>query len=143
MRGRYRNVASRAAQSASYIRPEIMAVPAKTMATFMAAKHLAEFRLALEQLLRYKPHTLGKNEEKLLAMQSEMAEASNQIFRQLTDADFKWGSVRNEHGELVELSHAQFSALLRSPDRNVRRKAFQQYYSQFAAHQNTLAATLA
>jgi oligoendopeptidase F len=143
MTGRYRNVASRAAQAASYIRPEIMAIPAKSMARFLEAAVLSEFRVLLEQLLRYKPHTLGNNEEKLLAMQSEMAEASNQIFRQLTDADLKWGSVRNEDGELVELSHATFSALLQSPDRNVRRKAFQQYYSQFAAHENTLAATLA
>src|SRR5262245_22583730 len=47
MIGRYRNAASRAAQAASYIRPEIMAIPAKTMAAFMDAKPLAEFRLAL------------------------------------------------------------------------------------------------
>lgn len=143
MIGRYRNVASRAGQAASYIRPEIMAIPAKIMATFMAAKPLTEFRLALEQLLRYKPHTLGKNEEKLLAMQSEMSEASNQIFRQLTDADLKWGAIKNERGELVELSNSSFSSFLQSPERGVRKKAFHQYYTQFAAHENTLAATLA
>jgi oligoendopeptidase F len=143
MIGRYRNVASRAGQAASYIRPEIMAIPAKTMATFMAAKPLTEFRLALEQLLRYKPHTLGKIEEKLLAMQSEMSEASNQIFRQLTDADLKWGAIKNERGELVELSNSSFSSFLQSPERGVRKKAFHQYYTQFSAHENTLAATLA
>lgn len=143
MIGRYRNVASRAGQAASYIRPEIMAIPAKTMAAFMAARPLADFRLALEQLLRYKPHTLGKNEEKLLAMQSEMSEASNQIFRQLTDADLKWGAIKNERGELVELSNSSFSSFLQSPERGVRKKAFHQYYTQFAAHENTLAATLA
>jgi oligoendopeptidase F len=143
MIGRYRNVASRAAQASSYIRPEIMAVPATTMAGFLKAPVLAEFRVALDQLLRYKPHTLGKNEEKLLAMQSEMAEASNQIFRQLTDADLKWGSIKNERGELVELGNSSFSSLLQSPERGVRKRAFDQYYRQFAAHENTLAATLA
>jgi oligoendopeptidase F len=143
MIGRYRNVASRAAQASSYIRPEIMAIPAKTMTAFLDARPLAEFRLALEKLLRYKPHTLGKHEEKLLAMQSEMAEATNQIFRQLNDADLKWGAIKNERGELVELSNASFSSFLQSSDRGVRKKAFQQYYRQFAAHENTLAATLA
>ena len=132
MIGRYRNVASRAAQAASYIRPEIMAIPAKTMDEFLAAKELAEYRLLLEQLLRYKPHTLGKSEEKLLAMQAEMSDAANQIFRQLTDADLKWGSIKNERGELVELSNATFSPFLHSPDRGVRKKAFHQYYAQFA-----------
>jgi len=142
MIGRYRNVASRAAQEASYIRPEIMAIPSKAMDGFLASKSLAEYRLLLEQLLRYKPHTLSKREEKLLAMQSEMSDASNQIFRQLTDADLKWGTIKNERGELVELSNSTFSSFLQSPERGVRKKAFHEYYSQFAAHQNTLAATL-
>ena len=69
------------------------------MDKFLAAKPLAEFRLVLERLLRFKPHTLGKKEEKLLAMQTEMAEAAGQIFRQLNDADLKFGAVKNERGE--------------------------------------------
>jgi len=142
MIGRYRNVASRAAQAASYLRPEIMAIPTKTMDSFMANKALADYRLSLEQLLRYKPHTLGKREEKLLAMQSEMADTANHVFRQLTDADLKWGAIKNEHGELVELSNSTFSSFLQSPERSVRKKAFHQYYTQFASHENTLAASL-
>ncbi len=50
------------------------------MDKLLAAKELAPYRLLLEQLLRYKPHTLSKDEEKLLAMQAEMSDASNQIF---------------------------------------------------------------
>ncbi len=142
MMGRYRNVASKAGQAASYIRPEIMGIPAKTMSKFMQARQLADFRLLLEQLLRYKPHTLGKSEEKLLAMQAEMSDAANQIFRQLTDADLKWGSIKNERGELVELSNSTFSSFLQSPERKVRKQAFHEYYTQFKAHENTLAAAL-
>jgi oligoendopeptidase F len=143
MIGRYRNASSRAGQAASYIRPEIMALKQATLDQFLADPRLAEFRLLLERMLRYKPHTLGKREEKLLAMQSEMSDATNQIFRQLTDADLKWGLVRNEKGERVELGNASFSTLLHSPSRSVRKSAFHKYYTQFSAHQNTLAATLA
>ncbi len=142
MMGRYLNVASRAAQQASYIRPEIMDIPAKRMDAFLAANELADYRLMLERLLRYRPHTLTSNEEKLLAMQYEMAEASNQVFRQLTDADLKWGAIRNERGEMVELGNASFSAFLHSKSRAVRKRAFHQYYAQFADHENTLAAAL-
>jgi len=142
MIGRYRNAASRAGQASSYIRPEIMAIKAKKMQTFLASKELADYKLALERLLRYKPHTLGKREEQLLAMQSEMSDTSNQTFRQLTDADLKWGHVKNEKGELVELGHSSYSALLHSAKRSVRKAAFHKYYEQFSGHQNTLAATL-
>jgi oligoendopeptidase F len=106
----------------------------------MAAKPLRRFRLKLERLVRYKPHTLGPGEEKLLAMQHEMAHAADRVFRQLTDADLKFGMCRNERGESVELSHATFSSFLRSPNRTVRRRAFHQYYDQFCAHENSLAA---
>ena len=142
MYGRYLNAASRAAQAASYIRPEILAIPSARIKQFLADPRLAPYRLLLERILRYKPHTLGKKEERLLAMQTEMAEAASKIFRQLNDADLRFGSVKNESGQWVELSHGSFSTLLHSPSRSVRKAAFGQLYQQYAAYQHTLAATL-
>jgi oligoendopeptidase F len=142
MLGRYQNAASRAAQEASYIRPEILAIPAATMKRFLAAKPLEAYRLMLERLLRYKPHTLSDREEKLLAMQSEMAQAASRVFRQLTDADMKFGAVTDDKGRQIELTHSSFAACLNSPKREVRKQAFTQYYEQFSAHENSLAAAL-
>ena len=143
MLGRFQSVASRASQAASFIRPEILAISSAKMKRFLEAKELKLFRLSLERLLRYKPHTLSDKEEKLLAMQSEMAGAASKIFRQLTDADMKFGTVRDEDGNDVELSNATFSKFLYSPKRAVRKKAFEQFYEQFAGHENSLAASLA
>jgi oligoendopeptidase F len=142
MLGRLTKAASRAGQLASFIRPEILAIPDAKMREFLAAPVLASYKLLLERILRFKPHTLGQKEEKLLALQAEMSEASGRIFRQLLDADLKFGSVTNEKGQRVEVSHASFAALLQSPVREVRRNAFHTYYEQFAAHKNTLAAAL-
>lgn len=142
MKGRYENVASKASQAASYIRPEVMSIPRKKIEKFIAAGELSEWKLTLERMLRFRQHTLGKKEEKLIAMQGEMSEASNQIFRQLNDADLKWGLIRNERGERIELGHSSFSAFLHSPRRSVRKEAFTAYYGQYSAHQNTIAASL-
>jgi oligoendopeptidase F len=139
---RFQNLATRAAQAASFIRPEILSLPKKTLDQYLAAKELAPFRLVLERIIRFKPHTLSPREEEILAMQGEMAQAASKAFRQLLDADLKFGLVKNEKGEMVELSNATFSKLLVSPERSVRRAAFHQYYEQFQAHENTLAATL-
>jgi oligoendopeptidase F len=143
MLGRHRSASSRAGQAASYIRPEILEIPAAKMKKLLAAKELEPYRLILERILRYKPYTLGANEEKLLAMQTEMASAAGQIFRQLNNADLKFGQIKNDRGEQIELSHSSFAALLQSPTRANRKAAFEQYYQAFAAHENTLAATLA
>ncbi len=142
MMGRYQHVASQASQAASFIRPEILALPARKFRDYLQARPLQPHRLTLERLVRYKPHTLSKAEERLLAMQSQMAQTADQTFRQLTDADFKFGMVKNEQGESMELSHASFATLLHSPARRVRKTAFLQYYQVFAEHENALAATL-
>ena len=142
MLGRFQNVATRAAEAASYLRPELLALPTSKIKKLLADKKLKLYRLQIERLVRYRKHTLGKQEEELLAMQGEMAQAASRAFRQLHDADMKFGFVTIEKGEKIELSNSTFSQFLISPKRNVRRTAFHQYYEQFAAHENTLAATL-
>ena len=142
MRGRYQHVSTRAGEAASFMRPEILAIPEPAMRRFLASRELGEWKLALERILRYRPHTLSDKEEQLLAMQGNMAEAASQVFRQLNDADLKWGTIRNEKGERVELGHSSFAAFLRSPKRGVRKEAFHEYYKQYEAHRNSMAAAL-
>ncbi len=142
MMARLQNAASRAAQASSYVRPEVLALSEAKLKKYMASKELKGFRLMLERMARYKPHTLTDGEERLLAMQSEMAGAASQIFRQLTDADLKFGEVKNEKGEKVELNQSSFSLFLHSSKRTVRKTAFHQFYDEFADHENALAASL-
>jgi oligoendopeptidase F len=142
LKSRFQNLAVRAGQAASYMRPELLAVDEDTMATFMADDAVAPYRLQLERLVRYRPHTLTDNEERLLAMQGEMASAASNAFRQLNDADLKFGDIQDHKGRTMELSHATLGQLMISPDRSVRRKAFHQYYQEIGSHENTLTATL-
>ncbi len=142
MMGRYQHVASEASQAASFIRPEILAIPTTKFKKFLASKELKPYQLMLDRLVRYKPHTLGDAEERLLAMQGQMSDTANHTFSQLTDADFKFGMIKNAEGETIELSHSSFSALLHSPKRAVRKAAFHQYYDVYQSHENALAATL-
>lgn len=140
MNGRFTNLATRAAEAASFIRPEITSITDDRMADFLDHEALLPYRLVLERILRFKPYTLTGKEERLLAMQGEMAQASGKVFEQLHNVDLKFGLVENEKGEQVELGNATFMQLLNSPQREVRKTAFHQYYQQFEAHENTLAA---
>ena len=142
MQGRFTQTASRAGQASSFIHPEILAIASAKMDEYLQAPVLAPYKLLLTRILRFKPHTLSEKEEKLLAMQSEMAGAAEHIFRQLNDTDIKFGTVKNEKRQPIELSHATFTGLLYSPDRDVRQAAFHTYYQQYTAHEHTLAASL-
>jgi oligoendopeptidase F len=140
MRGRFQSTATKAAEAASFIRPELMAIPVEKMNTLLASPQLAEWRLELDRTLRYRPHTLGDKEENLLAMQGQMSEAAGDVFRQLTDSDFKWPTVENEKGQKIELGHSSYAAFLHCPVRSIRKEAFHTYYTLYEGHKNTLAA---
>ena len=142
MKGRYQHVAVKASEASSFMMPELMAIPQPTIEHFLQSRELEPWRIALDRILRFRPHTLSDKEEHLLAMQGQMSEAANQIFRQLNDADLKWPSIKNEKGQSVELGHSSLSAFLHSPSRAVRKKAFHTYYTQYEAHKNTIAAAL-
>ncbi|WP_050769327.1 oligoendopeptidase F [Blastopirellula marina] len=139
---RYQSVGSKLGQAASYISPEIQSIPGKRLAELLEEKPMKPYRLMVERLTRFKKFTLSKKEERILAMQSEMSSAAGQAFRQLLDADMKFGTLKNEKGEEVELANSNLSEFFQSSDRNVRKTAFHQYYAQFKGHENTLAATL-
>ncbi|MBN2577948.1 MAG: oligoendopeptidase F [Pirellulales bacterium] len=142
MLGRFMQAASRVGQASSFLRPEILAIPEDKMDEFLQSPALAPYKILLERILRFKPHTLGDKEEKLLAMQAEMAAGPTQIFRQLNDTDMKFGTVQDEKGRTIELSHGTLSTLLNSPSREVRATAFNTFYQEYTDHAHTLAATL-
>lgn len=139
---RFTYVATRANEAASFIAPEVQAIPKKTIDKYLKDPKLKDFRYALEKLLRYRPHILSETEERLLAMQGEVAGTAAKVFSQLSDADLKFGTVKDERGRNVELTQSSFLSFLESPKRAVRKTAFHQFYKVYGDHANTTAATL-
>ena len=133
---------ARAAESASFMTPEIQSIPDDQMNSFLADDSLAEYKFYLEKILRFKPHTRSETVEHVLAMSREMANAPTQVFGQLDNVDLNFGSLEDENGKEIELSHGNFSTFLISPNRDIRRKSFFQYYQAYENHKHTLAATL-
>ena len=133
---------TRASEASSFITPEIQSIADDQMNSYLADDSIEEYQFYLEKILRYKPHTRSETVEHLLAMSREMANAPNQVFGQLDNVDLNFGSLEDENGKEIELSHGNFSTFLISPSRDVRKKAFFQYYRAYQDHKHTLAATL-
>jgi oligoendopeptidase F len=143
MVARVHNAGSRAGQASSFMRPELIAIPDETMKQFLASPELEPYRLLLERILRFKPHTLTDREERLLAMQSEMAGTPNRVFSQLNDNELRFGEVTDSQGRTRELTQGNFISFLEDPDRTVRAKAFHQTYAEYGRYKNTICAALA
>lgn len=136
------NLVTRASEFASFMTPEIQSLPDDLMRRYRDDVSLKPYLFFLDKILRNKPHTLGAAEEKLLAMSLEVTQAPFQIFSQLDNVDLNFGTLSDDKGLELELSHGNFITLLTSANRDVRRNAFYRYYAAYEAHKNTLAASL-
>lgn len=136
------NLYTRASELSSYMTPEIQAMPDDVIAGFLEDPAMAQYRFYFEKILRYKPHTLSTEIEEIIAMSGDMSHAASEIFSQLDNADLTFGHITDESGREAELSHGNFSSFLQSHDRDIRQKAFFQYYRAYDNHRNSIAAAL-
>jgi len=139
IRSKYVEISSRLA----WIEPQLLAHSEEELRAWAKDERLQNDRYLMQQLLRQKPHVLSDKEEVLLSKAGEIFGASYQTFKLLTNADIQFPQVKDEGGELQELSSGRYLALLQSRDRRVRKEAFDAMYSTYAAIKNTLASTLA
>lgn len=129
--------------SISYIQPEILAIPTEDLQTWMKeVEGLGHYRILLEEITRFKPHTLSAEEEALLANMSELASSPSKIFGMLNNADMKFPMITDENGEEVELTKGRYTQFMESKDRRVRKEAFEALYSTYGKFRNTIAASL-
>jgi oligoendopeptidase F len=133
---------TRISELSSFMGPEIQSIDDATIEGYLKDPLLEEYRFYLERILRDKPHTLSGEIEEILAMGGEIAMAPSQIFGQLDNADLRFGTILDDRGQERELSHGNFSSFLMSRSREVREKAFFQYYRSYDAMKNTIAAAL-
>jgi oligoendopeptidase F len=128
--------------AASFVGPQLLAAPDGLIESYIkSCDGLKTYAFSLEKILRMKAHTLSESEEKLLAAAGEIAQAPNNVYSMLTDADMKHPTIKDENGEDVEITHGRFISLLESKNRDVRKAVYEAYYSTYKSFSNTIAAT--
>ena len=97
------------------------------------------YRFMLEDTFRQKEHVLSAESENLLAQMSEVTQATSDIFTMLNNADIKFGTITDEDGNNVEMSHGNYIKFMQSKDRSVRKAAYEAMYDAFSKLINTIA----
>ena len=143
MRGKAMSVYVAISGAAAFATPEIIAIPDETMERFFAEEAALEtYRRPITAVRRLKAHVLSAEEEALLAAAGEMARSPDDIGSMLRNADLRFPDVSDGEGKMHPLTAGTFVPLLESADRELRRNAFQAYYTRLGEVKNTIAATL-
>lgn len=137
------SLAQRAAEASSFLVPEIQSLPEAVISNYLTNTNISQYVFYIEKILRYREHTLSKEIEEILAMAHEVVIAPMEFFRKLDNADMRFGTITNEQGNTVELSHGNFITFLMSYNRDVRKNAFHTYYKAYDNHKYSIAQSLA
>ena len=143
MKGKFMSVYVALGAACSFETPEIMAIPEEKLQGFYAQfPKLERYRRYLNNLRRMKEHTLSAAEEKLLASAGEMSQTPSNAYGAFGNADMKYPDAVDSQGNRHPLSHGTFVSLEESPDRELRKSAYENLYSTLGSFKNTAAALL-
>ena len=143
MVGSFMNVFVGLSAATSFETPEILSISNEQLDAFFAQEpKLERYRRYLNNTRRRKEHILSPAEEKLLAAAGEMANAPDSIYGMFADADMKFPDAVDSEGKTHPLSQGTFVLCEESPDRVLRKSAYENLYHSFGDFKNTAAAIL-
>jgi oligoendopeptidase F len=127
----------------SWLRPDILALdPARVRAFVAQEKRLAPYAFVLEDILRWKPHTLGAAEERVAAEAGALASAGRDVAAVLRDADLPWPTVKLSTGEEARLDASGYTLHRASPVRADRDQVFAAFFGALDGFERTLGTAL-
>lgn len=124
----------------SFITPEITFADENVINKYLKDdQRLKRYERDIKDILEKKKHILSKEEENLLANYSEVFSGPENIYDILTNAEFKFGTFKNEEGKEIELTDATYTKYLKSNHIKVRKQAFNLMYKKYSEYNNTIA----
>lgn len=127
--------------ASAFVEPEILSYSKEQLeAAEKENERTAYYGRKIEEMLRGQEHTLDAEKEELLAAAGDMAEAPDDIFSVLMNADMKYPDIVLEDGTHLPLTNSTYISYMESSDRAVREGAFKTLYGQIASLKNTFAA---
>ena len=124
----------------AFIQPTILALPVETLENFYAVLPGLEFyRKYIDEILRFKDHSLSAEMEKLVALTSELSQGPSNTFSILNNADLVFPEIEDENGEKTRITHGRYINFMESANRDVRKNAFEAMYGTYEQFLNTIA----
>src|SRR5438132_11124323 len=131
------------AEASAFVVPEIQAIDDGLWEKFIADPILKDWKIPLHKIRRMRPHVLSEREDRRVALGSAALDGYDDAFSELTNVDSKFGVLIDFDGREKPLTQSTYSSFLLKRDRDLRERAFNQFYEEFQDHQFTLAASLA
>jgi oligoendopeptidase F len=127
----------------SFLRPEILSLERNQVERFINTEpRLKDYMQFLDDILRWKEHTLSTAEEKVAAEAANLANTGAAIHTIFTNADLPYPEVVLKDGGKIRLDAAAYTKYRANVDRSDRDKVFKAFFGKYAEFQRTLGTSL-
>ncbi len=143
MSSRTRSLLSQLLAAYAFVEPEVLAIGSARLQEWLSVEpRLADYAHYFDDLFRKQRHVRSAEVEELLGMLADPFSSTEYTEHMLTNADFQFAPARSTSGEDFPMSQSVVDGYLVSPDREVRRTAWQSLAEEYLAHRHTLASNL-
>lgn len=141
---RSRAVSTRARAALAFAEPELLGPGCEAVPGWIDADpRLGDRRHWLDRILRRRAHLRGVDVERTLRQAADALEASRVIHGRLADAELRFEPAEDRDGTRHEIGQGTYQELLTSPDRELRRTAWERYADAYLGARQTVAACIA
>ncbi|PTJ75842.1 oligoendopeptidase F [Staphylococcus kloosii] len=128
----------------SFLVPEILQIDEATIRQFISENDkLKRYEFDLQLINENRPHVLSADKEKMLTEAQDALSTPDNVYGMFSNADLEFEDAVDSEGNRHPLTQGTFIKCLESDDRVLRKSAFDNFYKQYGAYNNTLSATLA
>ncbi len=139
MYDRIQKLGSEFSAAASFMTPELIALPKDKFNSYLNDKVLADYRHQLESTYKMRDHTLPADQEQLLAKLSPVFQTASNTYSILNDAELPFPNIKMNDGTEMQVSHGRYRAALFALDRDYRRDVYKATYEPYKALKGTMA----
>ena len=134
---------TQATAAGSFLEPELLELDESVLQGLIKDPEMSDYDTYLRRLLRQKPHTLDKAQERLLASLGEVLRAPDNTYSTFTSVDLHFPDMELPDGATAPLTDGTWGAFRESPDREIRRQSFEKIMNGYGGYGSTIASTYA
>ena len=140
---RVSNLRSEYSKNSYFIVPSILKLDREVIDKYMEeVPSLKDYEVSINEIYRYKDHTLSDEEEKILSSIGKIVGNCYDTYELFKDCDMTFDDIIDEDGKKVELNNSTYSLYIESKDRKVRESAFKSLYKEYKKYANTFASLI-
>lgn len=125
------------ASAESFFNPNLLELEREELDLLVKENKLDNFYKFLNEIFRYKDHTLTNDQEFIMGALAGSKEAPQNTFYMLTNADMKFPEIESASNK--QLTNANFVTFLRDSSSQIRKEAFEKYYGTIRGLSNSIA----